>query len=78
MKKKRKVRVKAEPFPLKAMLERLGWSQRRLALASGIDLSQVNAVANGKVQPKWPTILRIATTINADLGDLSPGKGGAA
>jgi transcriptional regulator with XRE-family HTH domain len=78
VKRKRKVRPKLAAFPLKDMLQRLGWSQRRLALASGIDLSQVNAVATGKVQPKWPTILRIATTVGADLGDLAPGKGGAA
>lgn len=78
MKRKKKVKAKPGPFPLKAMLERLGWSQRKLALASGIDLSQVNALATGKVLPTWPTILRIATTIGADLGDLSPGKDGAA
>lgn len=77
--RKKKKKVKERPaFPLKDMLRRLGWSQRGLARASGLDLSQVNALASGKNLPTWPTILRIATTIGADLGDLQPGKGGAA
>jgi transcriptional regulator with XRE-family HTH domain len=78
VRKKRKGTKKRPAFPLKALLARLGWSQRGLARASGLDLGTVSALASGKNLPTWPTILRIATTIGADLGDLQPGKGGAA
>ncbi len=78
MRKKRKKTKERPAFPLKAILARLGWSQRGLARASGLDLGQISALASGKNLPTWPTILRIATTIGADLGDLQPGKGGAA
>lgn len=78
MKKRGRKRKRVAPFPLKQMLARLGWSQRRLAAAADINLSQINQIANGKGQPTWPTILRIATTVGADLGDLQPGKDGAA
>jgi transcriptional regulator with XRE-family HTH domain len=76
--KKRKRRRRKGAFPLKALLLRYGWSQRKLAAASGLNLSTVNALAAGTNLPGWATILRIATTIGADLGDLQPGKDGAA
>ncbi len=65
-------------FPLRELLDRYGWSQRKLARATGIDEQRVSALCQGKHQPTWPTILRIVTSIGADLGDLAPGKGGAA
>lgn len=66
------------PFPLRALLNRYGWSQRKLSMASGIDEQRVSDLCHGRHQPTWRTILRIVTTIGADLGDLQPGKEGVA
>jgi len=68
----RKKRRDKPLFPLRQLLRLHGWSQRRLAKASGIDEQRVSDLANGRHQPTWPTILRIITTIGADLGDLAP------
>jgi transcriptional regulator with XRE-family HTH domain len=77
----RKTKKKPRPkprFPLAELLHLHGWSQRKLARASGMDEQRVSDLVRGRHQPTWPTILRICTTIGADLGDLAPGKGGAA
>ena len=63
-------------FPLKQVLARYGWSQYRLVKASGLTYQSICALANGRTQPRWQTLLRIVTTIGADLGDFQPGKGG--
>lgn len=78
MRKRYRGKKAPPPFPLKEMLAKAGWSQRALAKASKIDLSTINALAAGRNYPTWPTLLKICTTIGADLGDLVPGKGGAA
>jgi transcriptional regulator with XRE-family HTH domain len=78
MKKRRRAKSKRPPFPLRELLAKYDYSQRKLAKASGIDLGTINALAAGRNLPSWPTILRIATTIGADLGDLVPGKDGVA
>lgn len=75
---KKKRRRKKVVFPLKEVLARYGWSQNRLAKASGITFAGVNKIACGRNFPSWETVVRIATTIGADLGDFVPGKGGAA
>jgi transcriptional regulator with XRE-family HTH domain len=67
-------RRKPARFPLKQLLAMHGWSQNRLAKASGMDMSQVNAIATGRRTLTWPTMLRILTTIGADLGDLDPAR----
>jgi transcriptional regulator with XRE-family HTH domain len=71
-KMKKMKRVERGSFPLKSLLERLGWSQRKLALASGISVVYVNRLAQGRISPTWATVLLICTTIGADLGDLKP------
>jgi transcriptional regulator with XRE-family HTH domain len=78
MKRRKKIKPAPTPFPLRALLNRHGWSQRRLAAASGIDEQRISDLANGRHSPTWRTILRIVTTIGADLGDLQPGKEGVA
>ena len=78
MAKRRRGKAKRPPFPLRELLAKYKYSQRKLAKASGIDLGTINALAAGRNLPSWPTILRIATTIGANLGDLVPGKDGVA
>lgn len=74
--RRRAKKVRNRPlFPLRELLRRHGWSQRQLARASGMDEQRVSDLAHGRHQPTWPTILRICTTIGADLGDLAPGGG---
>lgn len=75
MRKRRKKKVPSPPFPLREILQRLGWSQRQLARASGIDEQRVSDLANGKHEPRWATLMKICTTIGADLGDLAPVPG---
>jgi transcriptional regulator with XRE-family HTH domain len=78
MARKVKRRKVAGAFPLKQALEKYGWSQNKLAKASGVGFHTINAIANARQQPRWQMVLRLATTIGADLGDFQPGKGGAA
>jgi transcriptional regulator with XRE-family HTH domain len=65
-------RVSESPFPLRQLLKQFGMSQRKLGLASGIPITYVNRLAQGVINPKWNTILRIVTTLGGDLGDLAP------
>jgi transcriptional regulator with XRE-family HTH domain len=67
-------RRKPIPFPLKQLLGLHGWSQNRLVRASGFTMTDVNAWANGRRQPSWSAVMRIMTTIGADLGDLAPSR----
>lgn len=78
MKRRKKLRAAKPLFPLGEILRRYEWSQRRLARACGMDEQRVSDLVHGRHQPTFPTILRLLTTIGADLGDLAPGKGGAA
>lgn len=72
-KRVKRKRVPDSPFPLKDLLTRFGLSQRKLALASGIACNYVSRLAQGRIDPRWSTILRIVTTLGGDLGDLKPG-----
>lgn len=74
MEKKRvkRKRVSESVFPLRQLLKQFGFSQRKLGLASGIPTTYINRLAQGRIQPKWNTILRIVTTLGGDLGDLAP------
>jgi transcriptional regulator with XRE-family HTH domain len=74
MARKKSKRVSLSAFPLKEMLKRFGWSQYKLAKASGIHVGYVSRIHGGHILPGWKTILRIATTIGADLGDFTPGR----
>lgn len=69
--KPRRRKLKAV-FPLKAVLAAYGWSQIGLSKASGIPMNHVNALANGKSFPRWEMLVRIATTIGAELNDFLP------
>jgi transcriptional regulator with XRE-family HTH domain len=71
--RKRRRKPKAV-FPLKQVLAAKGVSQNKLARSTRIALCTINAIANGRQQPKWPMILRLATTLGADLGDFQPGR----
>lgn len=74
MEKKRvkRKRLSQSVFPLRQLLAQFGVSQNKLGKASGIAVRYVNKLAQGKTDPKWSTILRIVTTLGADLGDLAP------
>lgn len=75
--KRKKRRKKPPPFPLKEILARHGWTQYRLAAASGLSAQYINDLANGRKQPSWRTLIHLLTTVGANLGDLAP-KGSAA
>jgi transcriptional regulator with XRE-family HTH domain len=74
MEKKRvkRKRLSESVFPLRQLLTMFGVSQRKLSMASGMNPRYVNRLAQGKIDPKWSTILRIVTTLGGDLGDLAP------
>ena len=78
MRKRKKKQTETPPFPLREILQRYGVSQRQLARSCGLDEQTVSNLCNGRHQPTWKTILRVLTAIGADLGDLAPGKEGAA
>ena len=78
MKRRAKKRPVKARFPLREILGRYGWSQRQLARACGLDEQRVSDYVHGRFAPTYPTLLKILTTIGADLGDLAPGKEGAA
>jgi len=71
---KKRARSKKSPvlFPLRQVLERLGMSQYKLSQMSGIAESYISRLAQGKSVPVWTTVMRIATSIEADLGDFMP------
>jgi transcriptional regulator with XRE-family HTH domain len=76
--KKRKKRRKI-PFPLKDILRRHGLTQYALAQITGYSEQYISDLCRGRRKPSWDTLLWILTSIDgADLGDLLPGKGGAA
>jgi transcriptional regulator with XRE-family HTH domain len=75
--RKKGVRVKRQRFPLRELLQQHGWSQRKLARASGLNQNHVWGIYHGSVVPTWPVIQLILTTLGADMGDLAP-QGGAA
>lgn len=78
MRKRRGKKPRPVVFPLKEILARYGLSQSELARRTGMGQNRVNAIANGRCLPNWSTILRLSTAMGADLGDLQPGKDGAA
>lgn len=65
-------RHRAIRFPLRQVLEQYGLSQYRLSKVSGLAPSYVTRLAQGKTVPVWTTVMRIATSIGADLGDFMP------
>lgn len=78
MKKRKKAKPDKPRFPLLEILRRYGWSQRKLARACGLDEQRVSDFVHGRHAPTYPTLLRILTTMGCNLGDLAPGKEGAA
>lgn len=72
MRKKKRGRKSGAVFPLKELLARKGWSQRQLARTLKMDYNRVNDLANARHLPGWETVVRIATAVEADLGDFAP------
>ena len=72
--KKKRVRRKAHPFPLKALLASAGWSQYQLSKSTGISYQTINGIANGRIVPSWPTVREIAITLGIDWNDLAVGR----
>lgn len=64
-------------FPLREILHKQGLSQYRCAQMAGVTQQQVSDLCTGRKNPSWKMLLKIMTSIGADLGDLAP-KGGAA
>lgn len=75
--KRRKRKPAAVRFPLREILARRGLSQYRCAQMAGVTQQQVSDLCTGRKNPSWRMLLKIMTSIGADLGDLVP-KGGAA
>lgn len=70
MRRKKKRPKSSAIFPLKQVLQKLGWSQRQLSRAAPMDYNRVNDLANNRHLPGWATVVKIATTIGASLGDF--------
>lgn len=69
MGRKRVKRVK-QPFPLKTLLQRAGWTQDQLAKSARITFQSVNAIANGRTNPSWQTVVKLARVLGMDLSEL--------
>ncbi len=50
--------------------ERIGWSQERLALESGVDRTRVGAIERGEANVTIETLHKIATALKQTLGSL--------
>jgi len=53
---------------VRARREQLGWSQSRLARASGVSRTVVNEVENGRRSPSLPTYDKLRRALGLDLG----------
>jgi len=71
--KKKSARRKTPPFPLKAMLASAGWSQGQLARTTKLTMQTINAIANGRAQPSYRTLLLICTSLGVDVSSLAVG-----
>lgn len=69
MGRKRRRRVK-QVFPLKALLQRAGWTQLQLAKSARLSMQSVNCIANGRTSPNWQTAAKIAGVLGMDLNEL--------
>ena len=66
MARKRVKRVK-RPFPLKLLLGKASWTQEQLAKSMRMTMTTVNSIANGRVSPRWETIIKITRVLGVDL-----------
>ena len=71
--KAKRVRRKTPPFPLKAMLANAGVSQLQLARSTKLTPQSINAIANGRQEPSWRTVLLICTSLGVDVSKLAEG-----
>jgi DNA-binding XRE family transcriptional regulator len=53
------------------MLAERGWSQGELARSTKLTIQCINAIANGRRQPSYPTLLKIATSLGLNISDLA-------
>lgn len=64
-------RVRVEPsqvvHALRARMEELGWTQKRLAEESGVQQSQVSATFRGWSEPSLMTVERLASALGMRL-----------
>jgi transcriptional regulator with XRE-family HTH domain len=66
-----------KPFAinLRALRKARGWTQDRLGdLAGGMTQGYVSRLENGRVDPSWRTIDRLAKVLEVDPGDLVRGR----
>ena len=56
----------------KFRLER-GWGQQMLADPSGLTRESISAIENGRFDPVFTTILRIAAALDLKMGELLKG-----
>lgn len=71
--KKQRSKPKAHPFPLKALLAERKWSQGQLARSTSLTIQTINAIANGRQQPSYQTLLKICTSLGVDVSSLAAG-----
>lgn len=66
-----------KPFAinLRALRNARGWTQDQLGdLAGGMTQGYVSRLENGRVDPSWRTIDRLAKVLQVDPGDLVRGR----
>lgn len=63
----------AEPISdrLRRLREAAGLSQYALAQRASLSRAVLHRIEAGQRKPSWPVLLRLATALSLDLGDLS-------
>lgn len=61
------------PFHLRAVLKRLGMSQRKLAKILDVTQDWVSRIHNDRNLPTWPTAVRIAEALGVSVGVFREG-----
>ena len=57
---------------IRAARERLGLSTRELAHLSGVSYPNISRIENGRSNPRWDTLVRLARALGNDLAVVAP------